>query len=137
MTKAGAKVLDFGLAKFAPAAAIAGNSLAATMTQPLTQEGTILGTPQYMAPEQVEGQEADARADIFAFGAVLYEMITGRTAFTGKTVANVVASVLAAEPPPVTSFQPLVPPALDHLIKTAWPRTPPTGCRACMTRCWN
>src|SRR5436190_17563204 len=89
VTKAGAKVLDFGLAKFAPAAAKAGSqtgsSLAATMTHALTQEGTILGTPQYMAPEQLEGQEADARADIFAFGAVLYEMITGRTAFTGKT----------------------------------------------------
>src|SRR5262245_47286339 len=97
VTKTGVKVLDFGLAKFAPAAANAGThagrSLDATLTQhALTQKGTILGTPQYMAPEQVEGQEADSRADIFAFGAVLYEMFTGRTAFTGKTYANVIAA---------------------------------------------
>jgi serine/threonine protein kinase len=128
-TKAGAKVLDFGLAKFAPAAARSasqpGSSLAATMTQrALTHEGTILGTPQYMAPEQLEGQEADARSDVFAFGSVLYEMITGRAAFTGKTQANVIASILAAEPPAVTTFQPLIPPALDHLVKTCLAKDP-------------
>ena len=125
VTRTGAKVLDFGLAKFASAASVSGGSLEATLTrQALTHEGTILGTPQYMAPEQVEGQEADARADVFAFGAVLYEMITGRMAFSGKTHANVIAAVLAAEPPPVTNFQPLIPPALDHLIRTCLAKDP-------------
>jgi serine/threonine protein kinase len=86
LTKSGAKLMDFGLAK-TPVAAIGGNSsseLLATMSRPLTTEGTIVGTFQYMAPEQVEGKEADARSDIFALGAVLYEMVTGKRAFEGK-----------------------------------------------------
>ena len=89
LTKSGVKLLDFGLAKLAPAAhvGIAGMTGAATQTSPLTGQGTILGTLQYMAPEQLEGKEADARTDIFAFGAVVYEMVTGKKAFEGKSQA--------------------------------------------------
>ena len=84
LTKSGVKLLDFGLAKaMAPAAAAVGSLTSLPTQQGLTQEGTILGTFQYMAPEQLEGKEADARTDIFAFGAVLYEMATGRKAFSG------------------------------------------------------
>src|SRR5882762_5866990 len=89
-----------------------------TLTAAITTEGTVLGTPQYMAPEQFEGKEADARSDIFAFGLVLYEMVTGCPVFEGKTHANLIAAILTAEPKPVTSFQPLIPPALDHVIRT-------------------
>jgi serine/threonine protein kinase len=122
VTKSGAKVLDFGLAKVSgtDGAPPAGVTLAAT----LTQQGTIVGTPRYMAPEQLEGREADQRSDIFAFGLLLYEMITGRPAFDGKTHANLIASILAAEPKPVTSFQPVVPPALVHLIDTCLAKDP-------------
>ena len=96
VTKTGAKVLDFGIAKMAGGAiATAG----ATMTVvAATQEGTIIGTPNYMAPEQLEGAPADARSDIFAFGLILYEMLTGRRAFEGKTPASIIAAVLASEP---------------------------------------
>ena len=125
VTKSGAKVLDFGLAKLSIAGAPPSQeqpTLAATLT--LTQQGFIIGTPQYMAPEQLEGKEADRRTDIFAFGLVLYEMITGRPAFEGKTQANLIASILAAEPKPVATYQPLIPPALDHLIKTCLAKDP-------------
>jgi len=128
VTKSGVKVLDFGLAKLIRANAApspAQDNLAATLTQhAVTQDGTILGTPRYMAPEQLEGQEADRRSDIFAFGLVLYEMITGCPAFEGKTHANLIASILAGEPKPVTSFQPLIPPALVHLINTCLAKDP-------------
>src|SRR5215470_1182862 len=88
LTKSGAKLLDFGLAKVTPAAiAASGLSMAPTGVSPVTMQGTILGTLQYMAPEQIEGQEVDARTDIFAFGAVLYEMLTGKKAFEGKNQA--------------------------------------------------
>jgi eukaryotic-like serine/threonine-protein kinase len=126
LTKSGAKLMDFGLAK-APAGALKGpfssNSLA-TMSQPLTTEGTIVGTIQYMAPEQVEGKEADARSDIFSLGAVLYEMVTGKRAFEGKTTASTIAAILAAEPKPISAVQPLSPPALEHLIKTCLAKDP-------------
>src|SRR5262249_25593127 len=88
LTKAGAKVLDFGLARTAAAADPASLTQAATATSPLTAAGTIVGTYQYMAPEQIEGVEADARSDIFAFGLVMYEMLTGRRAFQGRTQAS-------------------------------------------------
>ena len=96
----GVKLLDFGLAKTAGSAA-AGAPLSMLPTTPpnLTAHGTILGTFQYMAPEQLEGQEADARTDIFAFGAVVYEMLTGRKAFEGKTQASLIAAILELEPP--------------------------------------
>ncbi|MBM3788220.1 MAG: serine/threonine protein kinase [Acidobacteria bacterium] len=98
LTRDGVKVLDFGLAKSTPKA-IAPTE--ATLTAALTSEGTILGTPQYMAPEQFGGQEADARSDIWAFGAVLYEMLTGRKAFEGKSYSSLVGAILATEPAPM------------------------------------
>jgi Tol biopolymer transport system component len=120
LTKDGAKLLDFGLAKLRdqPAADDA------TVTKALTAQGTIMGTFQYMAPEQLEGKDADARTDIFAFGAVLYEMVTGRRAFAGKTQASVIASILAADPPPLSALQTASPPALDHLVKTCLAKDP-------------
>ena len=105
LTKAGAKLLDFGLAKTsAPVVAGAGLSMLPTTPPNLTAQGTILGTFQYMAPEQLEGKEADARTDIFAFGAVLYEMLTGKKAFEGKTQASLIAAILDREPPPIATL---------------------------------
>ena len=124
VTKSGVKVLDFGLAKLLSRAQTASGPQAATFAPTLTQQGTILGTPRYMSPEQLEGREADQRSDIFAFGLLLYEMITGRPAFEGKTHANLIASIMTAEPKPVTSFQPLIPPALVHLIDTCLAKDP-------------
>src|SRR5580698_4039947 len=118
LTKAGAKVLDFGLAKQAQANNASASVLTAmTAGKPLTVEGTIVGTYQYMAPEQIEGSEADTRSDIFALGCVLYEMATGKRAFAGKTQASVIASILATEPPPLTQAAPMTPPALDRLVR--------------------
>ena len=124
VTKMGVKVLDFGLAKLSRADSASGATQAETLTQGITQQGTIVGTPRYMAPEQLEGQEADRRSDIFAFGLVLYEMLTGRPAFEGKTNANVMAAILAADPKPIANYQPLIPSALDHLIKTCLAKDP-------------
>jgi eukaryotic-like serine/threonine-protein kinase len=115
ITKSGAKLLDFGLARVAPPPATTFEG--ATEHKPLTQEGTILGTFQYMAPEQLEGEEADARTDIFAFGAVLYEMATGKRAFEGKTKTSLIAAIVQSEPPPISAIQPLTPPALEHVVK--------------------
>src|SRR5499425_1601653 len=110
LTKSGVKLLDFGLAKaMAPPAEKA--SLTSLPTQQgLTQEGTILGTFQYMAPEQLEGKEADGRTDIFALGATLYEMATGRKAFTGSTQASLISSILRDDPPPISQIQAMSPP---------------------------
>ena len=94
LTKTGAKLLDFGLAKVRAAEAVAGMTAMPTQTTPLTGEGTILGTLQYMAPEQLEGGEADARTDIFALGAVIYEMATGRKAFAGKSQASLISAIM-------------------------------------------
>ena len=113
ITKAGAKLLDFGLAKSSEPAI---SSDGATEHKALTQEGTILGTFQYMAPEQLEGNEADARTDIFAFGALLYEMATGRRAFEGKNRTSLIAAIVSAQPPPISQLQPLTPPALEHVV---------------------
>ena len=125
LTKAGAKLMDFGLAKPAQAAFIASTSVGtATLSNRLTLEGMIVGTFQYMAPEQLEGRDADARSDIFAFGAVLSEMATGKPAFSGKTPASIVAAILASEPTPVTSLQPASPAELDRLIRTALAKNP-------------
>ena len=114
LTKPGARLLDFGLAK-SSASVLAGASMLPTAAN-LTAQGTILGTFQYMAPEQIEGQEADARTDIFAFGVVLYEMVTGKRAFTGKTHASLISSILKDAPRPIIELQPLVPPLLDHIV---------------------
>ena len=125
LTKGGAKLLDFGLAK-EKKSAMAANAMTAmvTQTQPLTSQGTIVGTFQYMAPEQVEGAEADARSDIFAFGAVLYEMATGQRAFSGKTQASVIAAILASEPKPITQLVPTSPAQLDHVIRICLAKDP-------------
>jgi len=115
LTKAGAKLLDFGLAKLKrrgePAAPLVSTQMAS-----LTAEGTIAGTVQYMAPEQLEGKEADARSDIFAFGAVLYEMLTGRRAFQGDNQASIISAIMSSHPPAIASLQPLTPLPLDRLV---------------------
>ena len=125
LTKSGTKLLDFGLAKLKQDAAPATpESQLPTMKSAITGEGTILGTLQYMAPEQVEAKEVDARTDIFAFGAVVYEMATGKKAFEGKTSASVMAKILEADPPPMSSLQPLTPPALDRVVKRCLAKDP-------------
>ena len=124
LTKSGAKLLDFGLAKVRAVRAAAGKTALPTQTTPLTGEGMILGTLQYMAPEQLVGQESAARTDIFAFGAVVYEMVTGRKAFEGKSQASVIAAILEHDPLPVSSLQPMGPPALDRVIKICLAKDP-------------
>ena len=124
LTKSGAKLLDFGLAKPVATPASAALTAMATESRPLTAEGTIVGTFHYMAPEQLEGKEADARSDIFGFGAVLYEMATGKKAFEGKTTASVIAAVLASEPTPISTLQPMTPPALERVVKTCLAKDP-------------
>ena len=119
LTKSGAKLMDFGLAK-PVAASTAASGLTQTLTtphHPVTMEGMVVGTFQYMSPEQVEGKEADARSDIFALGAVLHEMATGKRAFEGKTTASTIAAILAAEPVSISSLQPLSPALLEGTIK--------------------
>jgi eukaryotic-like serine/threonine-protein kinase len=124
LTKSGAKLLDFGLAKTGTPAAAGGLSMLPTTPPGLTQQGTILGTFQYMAPEQLEGHEADARTDIFAFGAVLYETFTGKKAFEGKSQASLIGAILKDDPPPVSRVQPLAPAALDRIICTCLAKDP-------------
>ncbi len=125
LTKAGAKLLDFGLARASgPAIAVAGLSMLPTTPAHLTAQGTILGTFQYMAPEQIEGQEADARTDVFAFGCVLYEMLTGRKAFQGTTQASLLSAILKDEPLPLRSVQPADPAALDHIVTRCLAKDP-------------
>ncbi len=126
LTKSGVKLVDFGLAKLA-AVSPANSSVSILQTQAgmnLTQEGTILGTFQYMAPEQLEGAEADARSDIFAFGAVLYEMATGQKAFSGKSQASLIAAILGSEPAAISTVAPMTPPALDRVVKTCLAKDP-------------
>ena len=113
ITKSGAKLLDFGLAKSATTLV---DLDGATQHKALTREGTIVGTFQYMAPEQLEGQEADARTDIFALGAVLYEMATGQRAFEGKTKTSLIAQIVSADPKPIRDLQPLTPLAFEHVV---------------------
>ncbi len=125
LTKGGAKLLDFGLAKSAaPVVATSGLSMLPTTPPNLTAQGTILGTFQYMAPEQIEGLEADARTDIFAFGALLFEMLTGRTAFEGKTRASLLGAILKDEAPAVSRVRLGMPAALDRIISTCLAKDP-------------
>ena len=133
LTKSGAKLLDFGLAKpIAAMSAVAPSSnsvFGAAMTQsnpvsPLSTAGAVLGTVQYMSPEQITGGEADARSDIFALGLVLYEMATGKQAFNGKTQASVAGAILAVEPSPVSSLQPTTPAALDEVVRLCLVKDP-------------
>ncbi len=125
LTKEGAKLLDFGLAKFTPQAGfLDALSSAETRTTPLTTQGAIIGTLQYMSPEQLEGEEADARSDIFAFGATLYQMATGQNAFEGKSRASLIASVLKEQPRDVSEFSSKTPVALEKVIKQCLSKDP-------------
>ena len=117
LTKAGAKLLDFGLAKLKPAVAAFDASGLPTKSASLTGAGTILGTLQYMAPEQLEAKDVDARTDLFAFGTLVYEMVTGKRAFTGDSQASLIGAILKDEPSPVSTVQPLTPVALDYVVK--------------------
>src|SRR5262249_42641039 len=126
LTKSGTKLLDFGLAKWSP-----GNSTSVTQSpttlptgKDVTTPGTILGTLQYMAPEQLEGLEADGRTDIFAFGALLHEMITGKKAFEGKSRVLLISAIATSEPPALSSVEPSAPKALDHVVKTCLAKEP-------------
>ncbi len=129
LTRSGAKLLDFGLAKMGVEAATPTSSLTMKAESrnprtPLTAEGTILGTFQYMAPEQLEGKEADNRTDIFALGAVLYEMATGKPAFQGNSQASLIASILKDQPAPISTFQAMAPPALDRVVRVCLDKDP-------------
>jgi len=126
LTKSGVKLLDFGLAKVVQRASPAsGLSVLATQVgSNLTQEGSILGTFQYMAPEQLEGKEADVRSDIFSFGAVLYEMATGKKAFSGASQASLISAIMREEPAPIATLQPMTSPALDRVVKTCLAKDP-------------
>src|SRR5262249_48661036 len=125
LTKSGAKLLDFGLARTAaPAVTTSSLSMAPTTPPNVTAQGTILGTFQYMAPEQIEGLDADARTDIFALGGLLFEMLTGRTAFEGRTRASLLGAILKDEPPRVSQLQPLAPAALDRVASTCLAKDP-------------
>ena len=95
-----------------------------TQDAPLTEQGTILGTFQYMAPEQLEGRETDARTDVFAFGTVIYEMVAGRKAFGGKSQASLIAAILEREVAPLSSLQATSPAALDRVVSTCLAKSP-------------
>jgi eukaryotic-like serine/threonine-protein kinase len=132
LTKGGAKLMDFGLAK--PYASSGGSQLGtpafsamatmASMASPVTVAGTVVGTVQYMSPEQIQGKDADARSDIFAFGAVLYEMLAGKRAFEGKSQLSVASSILEKDPEPLSIVQPTTPPALEQVVRTCLAKEP-------------
>ncbi len=134
LTKAGAKLMDFGLAKpamgggaasgTAPLLSAARTASGPSPLSPLTMAGSIVGTIQYMAPEQIEGKEADARSDIFALGAVLYEMATGKRAFEGKSQLSVASAILEKEPEPMAAQKPLTPPVFEHVVQRALAKSP-------------
>ena len=124
LTPSGAKILDFGLARITRGDTDAPSSAAGIATAPLTEAGAVLGTLQYMAPEQLEGRVADARADIFAFGATLYEMLTGKRAFEASSAAGVSAAVLRGETPSLLTLQPDLPPALERIVRTCLQKDP-------------
>jgi serine/threonine protein kinase len=136
LTKAGAKLMDFGLAKpevpvasqavgaFTPSTPTMNLASLTAAVSPLTQKGSIVGTFQYMAPELLQGAEADARSDLFSFGCVLYEMVTGRRAFEGKSQLSVFTSILEKDPEPITVSQPLAPPALDRVVRACLAKDP-------------
>jgi serine/threonine protein kinase len=124
LTSTGAKLLDFGLAKPALPLASGATLTAECMHSPVTVQGTIVGTFQYMSPEQVEGKELDGRSDIFSLGAVLYEMLTGRRAFEGKSQLSVASAILETEPLPIHSIKLMTPPALDQVIRRCLAKDP-------------
>jgi serine/threonine protein kinase len=124
LTPTGSKLLDFGLAKPTSALVDVAAMTATKVETPVTERGTIVGTFQYMSPEQVEGRELDGRSDIFSLGTVLYEMVTGQRAFDGKSRLSVASAILEKEPAPITTLQPLAPAALDHAIRTCLEKDP-------------
>jgi serine/threonine protein kinase len=140
LTKSGAKLLDFGLAKPLGATVASGKGsgtspsvFAAALTQtmpspspaaPLSTAGAVIGTVQYMSPEQIQGIEADPRSDIFSFGVMLFEMVTGKRTFEGKTQASIVGRILAVDPPPVITLRPQTPPGLDRVIRLCLDKDP-------------
>ncbi len=136
LTKAGAKLMDFGLAKpkisiaskaveaFTPSTPTMNLASLTAAVSPLTQKGSIVGTFQYMAPELLQGAEADARSDLFSFGCVLYEMITGRRAFEGKSQLSVFSSILEKDPEPISAIQSLAPPMLDRVVRACLAKDP-------------
>jgi len=136
LTKAGAKLMDFGLAKpemgvisraigpLTPSTPTMNLASLTAAVSPLTQKGSIVGTFQYMAPELLQGREADARSDLFSFGCVLYEMVTGRRAFEGKSQLSVFTSILEKDPEPITASQPLAPPMLDRVVRACLAKDP-------------
>ena len=123
LTKRGVKLLDFGVAKLLERSEAPGDAEQPTRQKPLTDAGALLGTVQYMAPEQLEGQDVDARTDIFAFGAVLYEMITGKKAFEGESQASVIGAILKDEPAPL-ELQPTPPRGLERIIRKCVAKDP-------------
>src|SRR5918993_586701 len=120
----GAKLLDFGLAKQPAVVGAAALSMLATQPSSGTASGTVIGTLQYMAPEQIQGRDADPRTDIFALGAVIYEMVTGRRAFQGGTQASVMAKILETDPPPPSTLTGVSPPHLDHVVMRCLAKEP-------------
>ncbi len=124
LTKTGAKLLDFGLAKPTVSAASALTMTGTAGSSPVTQEGMIVGTFQYMSPEQVEGKELDGRSDLFSLGAVLYEMLTGNRAFEGKSQLSAASAILEKEPAPISTIKPLTPRNLDHIVRRRLAKDP-------------
>ena len=131
LTKSGAKLMDFGLARAAGPAGRSGSEASIeaftqspTMAQPLTSEGTIVGTFQYMSPEQLEGKEADARSDVWALGCVLYEMATGKRAFEGKSQASLIVAIMEKPVVSLADLAPASPPALDRLVQACLAKDP-------------
>ena len=126
LTKAGVKLLDFGLAKLqrGDGAVSSDSEMPTEDTAPLTAEGTILGTLQYMAPEQLEGRDADARTDVFAFGSVVYEMVTGQRAFEGGSQASLIGAILKDDPEPMVEIQPTTPSALERIVRKCLAKSP-------------
>jgi len=131
VTKTGVKLMDFGLARNAGLASAPGSGVtiasltqSPTVAQPLTAEGTLVGTFQYMAPEQLEGKEADVRSDIWSLGCVLYEMATGKRAFEGKSQASLISAIMSSQPAPVSQLSPLSPPPLDRVVSQCLAKDP-------------
>jgi Tol biopolymer transport system component len=124
LTPTGAKLLDFGLAKISLPSAEVDLTAEVTRATPLTQEGAVAGTFPYMSPEQIEGKEVDARSDVFSFGSVLYEMATGRRAFTGKSQISLASAILEKEPEPIGRLRPLTPQALECVIQVCLAKNP-------------